>query len=124
MKFFLAALTTFFSGNFAFASQYFHCQSQSGAVISILIKNYTTLEYETDWDVDGPYELNSYKAEMWTTFKSDEHSGTKLQIQGKMFNGKSGYLKQVSYYYGSEEPHVNMFFCQPGKSTFYQGLDL
>lgn len=105
-----------------FASQYFNCENQDKSVISILIKSYTTLEYETDWDVDGPYDLNSYKAEMWTTFKSPEHYGVTLQIQGKMFNGKSGYLKQITQYYDRQEPYVKMFFCQPGRSTFFQGM--
>jgi hypothetical protein len=107
----------------ALASQYFHCESQDKSVISILIKSYTVLEYETDWDVDGPYELTSYKAEMWTTFQSEDHTAVDLKIQGKMFNGKAGYLKQIYHFYNSATPYIKMFFCKPGKSNFFQGSE-
>lgn len=107
------------------ADSIFTCFRQDdNAVAELAIKSFTEVEYTTDWDYDGQYEIATIaKGQMWNSFLStDEMQGNiELQIQGKMFHGKGGELKEITHDNSLPDGlRVQIFKCHPGASKeFY-----
>lgn len=102
------------------ATQIFHCKGlEAGHQVDLAINSFTEVEYATDWDFDGTYGLFSFvKGAMWNTFKSVDSNleGVELQIQGKLFHGKPGLVKEVVYDATElDGKRVSVFKCAPGQ---------
>lgn len=103
------------------ASQLFTCyRTNDNAPVHLKINSLTQVEYSTDWDIDGTYEIaNGYKMQMWNKFKGIEEDNyhMELEIQGKLFVGKVGYIKEVYYDHRHiDQKVVSTFKCFPGST--------
>jgi len=101
------------------ASQMFHCESADHVPVELILNSFTELEYSNDWDFDGTYELVSgAKGQMWKTFRStDEYlSSVEIQVQGKLFHGKPGWIKEILHsVHAQDGKQVLIFKCAPGQ---------
>ncbi len=120
MKFFFTILVAFFSLS-AFAEQMFYCERVGDkAPVELIIKSFSIVEYSNDWDFDGTYEIATLaRGQMWNSFLSNDEylSQVELQIQGKMFHGKAGKIKEIVY----DSSHVDgkvvtVFNCLTGRA--------
>jgi hypothetical protein len=116
----IAMIFSLLLGTMAFASQEFTCTrlepdgSYSPSGFEITILNARAVEISTDWDIDGVYTINSAPTLIWTTFNSPEYLNVTLKVEGKMFWGRSGEVKQVLHTPGLED-ETTVFFCTPGR---------
>jgi hypothetical protein len=118
MKKMIVILSLLVSGG-AFASQEFHCAQlqKDGSYLpssfGINLVNTSEIEVLSHDEVIGTYHLDSKKTRLWTIFTSGERLSVTLKVEGKMFWGRSGFIKQSFSLPGQSET-VETYFCKPG----------
>lgn len=108
----------------AHASLEFLClRVGDSAPVELTIHSQDQIEYSTDWDVDGIYVKNDESSQgLWMSFqRSDgELPNTFIEIQSKMFKGKSGLMYERVYDHREQDGvRVTAFKCSPGSYPQY-----
>jgi hypothetical protein len=119
----IAMIFALLLGTSVFASQDFTCTrlevdgTYGPSSFEFTILNARAVEISTDWDIDGVYSINSAPTLIWTTFNSPDYLNVSLRVEGKMFWGRSGQVKQILHSPGYAD-ETTVFFCIPGTHEF------
>ena len=93
------------------------------APVELIIHSQDQIEYSTDWDLDGIYVKNEEHSQgIWMSFQraDGEYPNTFIDIQSKMFKGKSGLMYERVYDHREQDGvRVTAFKCSPGTYPQY-----